>query len=461
MEKIHFYILGETRGETNSLQHLLSLFPLETHCIIFDNLAHLLLETSRTTGPIILILDIYALGLGYFHKELFEHLSNEIFIKYPVIFFISEESIKSISTIKENNFTYISRPISKLSLATTFENILHKYYPKIIFHQIQTYNNEKFTSIGIDILQNLNKSPCDIFLHLGNGNNEKFIKVINVNETRFGDIIEKYDHKGIHEFFILESDFQKIGDKLYSLQIYHSMEELDEKKDVVEKQELLHQKMAKLGLDKDLLFSTTTIISKVTQNIKNKSLRNLIHTHQTKKYPFIYDHSYLTSLFSILIAQHSQWSNEQIIEDLALAALVHDLALKDPNIALSEHIPSINSTSAPNNLTKEQFQQLYNHPYAMANILEKDPKIRSEVIKIVKNHHEGMQEASYPLKISASELTMPVCTFILAHEFTLGLYKIGFNLDKIDRLMSQLKNKFNYRPYLQLIESLTKAIHYD
>lgn len=450
MEKIHFFMLGESKQDFQMAQHLFSLFPIETECSLFENMASFNQAIIRTTGPIIIIVDLSCIKM----KDHLATLEKEAsFNNHPVIFFINDNQAAPFK-MKENH-TLLKRPLSKLHLATSFEEIIKQNFKHFNFHHPCTYNNQNFISLGIDVLLNISISPCDVYLHIGV--HEKFLKVVNANDKNFQDIIEKYDRKGIHEFFILEDDYHKYALELFSQQVYSSLDNSDQKANVLEKQEILHNKLHNLGLDYELINKTSAMIKDLTQSLKNQSLRKLINFHQSKKFPFIYDHSYLTSIFATQIAENADWTNKTIVENICTASLFHDMGLNDVNLALQEHRGHI----TPENLSKEQKDELFNHPFVMANLLAKDPDIHSDVIKIVKNHHEGMGENSYPLKVPIHDLTGPTCAFILAHEFTLGLYKIGFNLDKVDKLLAQLRDKFPHKPFPLLIECLVKGLHYQ
>ncbi len=106
-------------------------------------------------------------------------------------------------------------------------------------------------------------------------------------------------------------------------------------------------------------------------------------------------HSTRVTEFTLKIA-HNMGLSEKELEDLELAALLHDIG----KIAVPEHI-----LNKPDKLTTEEFASIKEHP-ARGQIILEPVKELKEIGKVVRAHHERYDGTGYPDGVKGSEIPL-------------------------------------------------------
>ena len=71
----------------------------------------------------------------------------------------------------------------------------------------------------------------------------------------------------------------------------------------------------------------------------------------------------------------------------------------------------------------------------------KEKFVSDDVINIIKNHHEGRGDDSYPKKIPASSLSNPSRLFNVCHDFSVELIKSCFSPKKTKLIFATLERR--------------------
>jgi len=84
------------------------------------------------------------------------------------------------------------------------------------------------------------------------------------------------------------------------------------------------------------------------------------------------------------------------LNELGLGALLHDIGkMKTPLEVLNK----------PGKLTPDEFEIMKTHPLDGFDLLRRDENISSEVLTIVKSHHERLSGDGYPDKLSENNIS--------------------------------------------------------
>jgi putative two-component system response regulator len=110
---------------------------------------------------------------------------------------------------------------------------------------------------------------------------------------------------------------------------------------------------------------------------------------------YTHSHSENVSKYSVLIAEEMKLSVKEI-EGLREAAELHDIG----KIGISDLI-----LSKPSSLTQEEWQQIKTHPQTGSQILE-PLTFLSDVIELVKQHHEHYDGSGYPMGLKAEGILL-------------------------------------------------------
>ncbi len=385
---------------------------------------------------------------------------------YILDFSIKEfrDSIKDLARFSEQSNAKILIIIDELDKDNEVfkpmkENILFKKFKLIDFTaKLSELINQKhinFFPIKIDYFLKENNILCDTYIKLGKNN---FIKIANEYEDITSELIEHYKSKEMSEFYVSSSDFFAKCQSLFQ-NILPSIDHFPTKEEYIQKSyEALHQMVKDLGINEVVIEKVEESLKQVEETINSPQLKSIFELFKRSKGTFLYDHSYLTLIFSMIMCKHMNWENPQNRYKLSMACMLHDLAISDPADAMLEN----NSKVELMKLDKQKSQKILNHSEIMASLLEKDPQVPQEVINIVRKHHEGKgTEHSYQKGVTGVNLTQLECLFIITHAFVLELYSIAFNPNKFSTALENVLEQYQTGNFKPLKEALTKTVLED
>jgi putative nucleotidyltransferase with HDIG domain len=108
---------------------------------------------------------------------------------------------------------------------------------------------------------------------------------------------------------------------------------------------------------------------------------------------FLYAQSVAVSLYSVLIARALSWGAPSNLFKIAAAGLFHDIGLKeiDKEILLKHR----------KDWTPQEIRAYESHPTRGVEILRQMPGMPTEVLEVVKQHHEDFAGRGFPAKMKA------------------------------------------------------------
>ena len=124
------------------------------------------------------------------------------------------------------------------------------------------------------------------------------------------------------------------------------------------------------------------------------------------KDPYTYGHSSEVTEHTIAIA-HRMGLGADEIEKLRIGALLHDIG----KIGIDGAI-----LNKPGRLTDEEFEIIKGHPEIAANILS-SLEFLTEVVPLVRHHHEHYAGGGYPLGIAGEEIPLGARIIAVADAF--------------------------------------------
>lgn len=296
---------------------------------------------------------------------------------------------------------------------------------------------DEYVPIKKHLLFSQTNFPCAIFLRLSAS---KFVKLFNEGDRVDVQSIDKYIKKGIGFCYVLRKDFYSKCDVIFSGALVNK-ELFKENSDYLEKtNEVIHEILKEFGVSRFVIEGASHAITQSIEEIKKvKGLASLIEKFEKNDSRFIYGHSYLTTAFSFQLIKFMNWNDERVLTKISMAAILHDLGFRNDKLALMEGL----SRNEILKLPKNERDDILGHPTCLLPELTKMHGISDEVISIIKNHHEGIGEGSYPLKLYGSSLSHLECLFNIAHAFSVGLYSITFNSLKVPALVEKIAKEYS------------------
>ncbi len=370
------------------------------------------------------------------------------------LFLIEEEDFALSPFFKEiklssKKITHIYKPLSVLKLSS---KLLESHD---IFNSKTTSIEEidsQMMPLEIDLFKKIPEAPCDVFFKISE---RKIVKIINEGSSFFNiEQINSYKERGIHFVYISRENFYAhiesiSGFDLISREMTKSPTEFG-----IRATEAIIHVCNDLGINERVLESVNETLEKVSEDLQSTNLTSLLSFFSENKESFLYGHSYLTSVFSTLIIKEMDWNSEQARKNLSLAAIFHDLSLGESHEILREG----EGLSNLKKITEVDRDFIINHPAAMAERLSSINSIPSDAINLIAKHHEGRGAESYPQGLSDIGLSPVNCLFNIAHQFSLELYKISFNLSKIDIALNRVKQLYPGKNFKGPINALEESI---
>ena len=353
------------------------------------------------------------------------------------------------------NTELVAEYFKKIEVLQVNQSILKKMTIIYDFINDNEHSNkskeETLIPLSIIYLKTIKKSPCDIFLKL---NENKYVKIISKDDDfKIEEIIQKYESKNIHEFYIAFSSLTKFRDNLLK-----GIFKFDPEKDT----RVTHQiKVAEsaiaiakdFGVNDFLIEGVSESFNDIYKEFNtNAKIRSFLEDLSKLNGTEIGTHSYLVSIFATVIGNNIPWFNKEIKKNIYTSALFHDLDLINTGLEEFE-FKSINEINMLSSLNKDFIK---NHPASIAKKLSKVDVIPTDVINIITKHHEGAGENSYPQKLHGTQLSPTICLFIVAHEFSIQLKNFNYQSEYFNNILGntrQLLSGNTFTSYIDILEN--------
>lgn len=303
-------------------------------------------------------------------KEAFE-LGVSDFINNP---YQVSELYEAINNIKKN-------PISNLSTSTSSRVNIDSGYTKMPIEEFSPHEKSKF----------------DVYVRLSEF---KYLKVCSKNRIFPADRAASFKEKKVDFLYLKKEDFRK----LVSFSIKAIRGAKNDKRTSREEQlrfvEATNDAILKVayiqGIDKESFdIAKDFLTSAVTVLAENFDAKSLVESLNAKS-EALFNHSLGVALYSILIARKLSFTSSQVFFKLGLAGLFHDIGKKE--------LPPELFWKSRALLTPSERALVNSHAERSYKILSKISYIPSEIVQLVREHHEDMKGKGYPRGLTKSEL---------------------------------------------------------
>ncbi len=317
--------------------------------------------------------------------------------------------------------------ISKSRIVTSIASV---FYDLKLKHKKES----DYFCIGIENITLERMTPCDLYLKI---NDEKFFKVVNHGDVFDQEVYDRYSKKA-NELWVTRMDFYNHASFLYGQTDLEAEANISFSVEKPDHLALIHDMAKSCGISEKTLNSVENCIGTIKEH-PDKKIRNLLDKFNEMKGSFLYSHSYFTSLIAIEVASAQKWFKHQHMDKLIMASIMHDMGYKDKDNALCEGLP----LSKIKLLDPLKQDDIIGHVDRVLELLEDCPQVDSDVINMIKRHHGGRGEESYPQKSFATELDLLGGIFLLSHAFTTSFFKVAFDIKKLDHVLAYIEMIYN------------------
>ena len=248
---------------------------------------------------------------------------------------------------------------------------------------------EDLIPVNRDDILSMSPLPADFFVRL---NESHFILVGRRGARQMEDLHVLGDSSPINNLYVHRDHFKDcVGMNLHIAEIAVSTEELDSLKKVdilCRASESVFQEISKIGFNHESLEHSKSMARSIITLIAAKPDLNAVLDSLNSVSEDLIRHSLAVSAVSIMIAKAMNWNQSSTNQKLALAALLHDIGMKElpPELVQKpRHLMSL-----------QQVKAYESHVMRAAEILNSMPTVSSEVISVALEHHENAIGQGYP-----------------------------------------------------------------
>jgi len=247
--------------------------------------------------------------------------------------------------------------------------------------------------------------PFDVYLERIDG---KYTNIYKKNSSHDEQQIARYEAKNIKYMYVCKED--KILFEEFILKLSDAK--------FLEKDQIID--VIKAGLELNFEYVETekedlnTNLELAMTNVKN-SLYLLQNDIQSAIEIFkalasnsnLLKHSYMVSLFSIVLAKKLNFNSDRMLLNIGLGALIHDIGLTRIN----------NDILVKPNLNAREWDELKDHCHLGLRIMDYHKCINTEVRSIVIQHHEQYNGRGYPNRLNNTAIYPPAKIVAIADGF--------------------------------------------
>lgn len=157
----------------------------------------------------------------------------------------------------------------------------------------------------------------------------------------------------------------------------------------IEKTDKIVRRKIEIYLNKIYSYADSIIMKAIDKH----NLKEVLSKFETN----IYDHSYKVALLSVVLALNIENIDEYQLEQLVLAALLHDVGKSTIDFSI---------LNKPGRLTDEEYEIIKTHSQKGYDILSSSKLFSQNICEAVLSHHENEDGTGYPNNIKKNEIPL-------------------------------------------------------
>ena len=247
--------------------------------------------------------------------------------------------------------------------------------------------------------------PFDVFVERTVG---KFTAIYKKNSTHDVDQIARYETKNIKCLFISKEDRSSFENFIINLEDISSFQKEQVFEIIKTGLELSYEHMDFENKELKTNMELAAVNVKNSLYLLENDLPMAMEIFKAlASSSILLKHSYMVSLFSIVLAKQVGMNSPRILLSIGLGGLLHDIG----QTRIDEKI--LTKTS----LTSKDWEELKDHPHLGLKILDHNNCISTEVRSIIIQHHEQFNGRGYPNRLHNNLIFPPAKVVAIADGF--------------------------------------------
>jgi response regulator RpfG family c-di-GMP phosphodiesterase len=276
--------------------------------------------------------------------------------------------------------------------------------------EIIDFFDNRFTQLPISDFFSTTQVLFPIYIKLGTN---KYVKVLHAGDVFDRSRLEKYREKGVEMLHIEKKDRRKyimLSNFLAKAAVNSKKANINIKarilKGVVEK---FSEEAFQEGLKSALIEQGKEICENVTLMIESDPHLFTLFRNLQQIDPECVSHAYLTTLFTTSTIKHFDWSSKMLLQNAALASMLHDIGKTKIDPALV--------TMAKKDMSPAQLEEYKKHSELGAELIGPSNLINSSIKQIVAQHHEYFDGTGFPQGLKGNQIVTIGNILCLANDF--------------------------------------------
>ena len=309
--------------------------------------------------------------------------------------------------------------------------------------------NSKYFCVELKHISLNETAPCDLFLKI---HDEKYLKIHSSGLMFDRDVYDRYAVKSDF-LWVLKDDFYEYGDFLYGKQDLERKIYIPFSPANSQHFQLVYDFAHSCGISERTIKSVETATERIKESA-SKTLRSIFKKAEELEGSFLMVHSHLCALLCVEVAKKQSWFKPNHVDKLVMASYFHDLGYKNPDNTAFEGLPK----SKIKELDQETREDILGHIDEIIKMLEKVDEIDNDILNIIKRHHGGRGDDSYPAVSYAVDIDLLSGTFLLCHSFTVGFFKMGMDVKQVDKILAYVSMVYNKGNLKKIFPSFCESI---
>jgi HD-GYP domain-containing protein (c-di-GMP phosphodiesterase class II) len=171
----------------------------------------------------------------------------------------------------------------------------------------------------------------------------------------------------------------------------------------------------RLGFSAEVQELTKQSVGQTIKTIRNiPQLSELLLQIRKEKDKYIASHSMLLAYVSCALASKMEWSSDTTYQKLTLAAFLHDMVLKNNDLAAIQTLEELEQNSKKFSPAEQKTYR--DHPALGAEIVRRFHEIPPDVDLIIAQHHERPDGTGFPRGLTHLRIGPLSSVFIISHD---------------------------------------------
>jgi response regulator RpfG family c-di-GMP phosphodiesterase len=299
---------------------------------------------------------------------------------------------------------FLPKPFERDDLVAGIDNCLKKAKSE------KTEFDFDYCKLAIEDFTSGRQIQFNVFVRLGD---QKYVKIAYTGEDLSPNRVRTYKQKGIHYLYLRKDDFRTfVGFNVAltdGLRKNHIISETKKAALLKRTHDILVGEIDHHGVDGDLFDGSVTFVETTVDVLYDEPGVSDLLDALSKHTDYIFAHSVGTSLFSVLLAETVNWRLPVNKFKLSVGGLLHDVGQN----AIKEEL--LMKPRSAWNFEDERAYEI--HPLKSMDLLSPLKSIPSDVLHIVKEHHEDCQAKGFPSGLKKSACHPMSRLVAVANEF--------------------------------------------